>query len=156
MLLGQLGALLPAKGKAAAGLAAPQNRGCLHLGPGSHHISSDSPRSPPTHRDLLWDSLHHEQGKSCFQNEEVDVTSANHQPAHHNTALERRKLHSSLLLMTLGTCPRARALLEEQAWMTLDFQRLLEKQVFYITSREEKRQGWRKTYASTNCANMVG
>lgn len=155
MLLGQLGALLPAKGKAAAGLAAPQHRGCLHLGPSSNHISSDSPRSPPTHQDLLWDSLHHEQGKNCFQNEEVAVTSANHQPAHHNTALERRKLHS-LLLMTLGICPRARALLEEQAWMTLDFQRLLEKQVFYITSREKKKQGWRKTYAITNCANMVG
>lgn len=99
----------------------------------------------------MWDSLHHEQGKCCFQNEEVAFTSANHQPAHHSTALERRKLHS-LLLMTPGTCPRGRALLEEQAWMTLDFQRLLEKQVFYITSREkEKNQGWRKTYRSTNC-----
>lgn len=48
LLLGQLGALLPAKEEAAAGLAAPQRKGCPHLSPVSHSSSSDRPSSPPS------------------------------------------------------------------------------------------------------------
>lgn len=79
--------------------------------------------SPPTRRDLLGDSRGR---RTSLQNEEVAAPWADRRPA----ALREEEAPLPAVKGHKEQAPEPGLPLEEQAWMTLDFQRLLENRSF--------------------------